>query len=190
MVAVNRIQAGYTRGVSLPGAPLRAPGNLFDKFLPQQPLQPGQAVDPLAGQRDRLQTVAAKPPTGALRLGAIGEAMRMFAVTTSAPVQAKAAESLSISGLPVTIHWDWRHAQSQDQPRIPAGYHAIKGALPKGLSQVATRILNQGNPIGTYTPFELDGKRYLALNEYHTHYASRPNDPPGHIYAITVFAAD
>lgn len=189
--AVNPVQAGYGQVPYLPGASLRAPGNLFDKFTHQQPMLPGptaRPMGPIAGS-DSLQTSAAKPPVGSgLRLSAIGDNLRMFALEAPTPVQAKGAESLSVAGLPVMIHWEQRSAQRQ--PRIPAGYHQIKGALPKGLSQVATKILNQGNPIGTYTPFSLDGKQYLALNEYHTHYASRPNDPPGHIYAITVFAKD
>ena len=95
------------------------------------------------------------------------------------------SESMVVKGLPVTIQWDKRYTNSTK--RVPDGYEQIKNNLPKGLSEVASTILKKGNPIGTYTPFVLDGKEYLAINEYHTHYASRPNDPPGKIYAITVF---
>lgn len=169
----------------LPGIPLRAPGNLTDRFTPQQPLAPGQPIGPLAGTVDsvRLSPVARQP----LRMSAVGDWVRMFAVKEPSPVRAKASETLHFDGVPATIQWDRRSLPAGPAARIPAGYQQIKGTLPKGLSQAASHILNQGNPIGTYTPFTLNGKSYVALNEYHTHYASRPKDPPGRIYAITVF---
>lgn len=104
-----------------------------------------------------------------------------------APVSNKTSEQLVFAGVPATINWDQRFKPASSAPRIPNGYTTVKGTLPKGLSQAASHILKQGNPLGTYTPFTLNGKNYVALNEYHTHYASRPKDPPGQIYAITVF---
>ena len=91
-----------------------------------------------------------------------------------------------MEGLPVTIHWNKRYSNPKTKT-LPEGYERIMGTLPKGLSRVATHILNKGNPLGTLTPFMLNGKSYIALNEYHTHYAGRPHEPARQIYAITVF---
>lgn len=102
-------------------------------------------------------------------------------------VNTKSSEQLVFAGVPATINWDQRFKPASSAPRIPMGFTTVKGTLPKGLSQAASHILKQGNALGTYTPFTLNGKNYVALNEYHTHYASRPKDPPGKIYAITVF---
>ena len=109
-------------------------------------------------------------------------------VSVSIPIGIKKTQpdQSTKSGHSVTINREQK-TQANEGKRIPDGYETIKGNLPKGLSEVATTILKKGNPIGTYTPFVLDGKEYMALNEYHTHYANRPNDPPGKIYAITVF---
>lgn len=83
---------------------------------------------------------------------------------------AEAEHFNKVQGLPVSIHWSQRFRNADaEAPRIPAGYAVLRGAL------------------GTYTPFELNGKSYLALNEYHSHYAGREQEPPRQIYAITVF---
>lgn len=164
---------------SNPQPVLKAPGKLFGSV--------GKALATFSQDQLTRSTSANKTgkalPKQPLNLGVASTA------TTQAPPKAlptkPASEQLTVKGLPVTIHWGQRFSSSPS--RIPAGYQQIKGSLPKGLAEVSTHILNQKNPIGTYTPFELNGKSYLAINEYHTHYASRPNDPPGKIYAITVF---
>lgn len=98
-----------------------------------------------------------------------------------------AIETKQFAGQPVTLFWDQRFKAGPKAPRIPTGYGTIKGTLPPGLSKTSSYILKQGNPLGTYTPFTLNGKSYLAINEYHSHYAGRPNEPVRKIYAITVF---
>lgn len=96
------------------------------------------------------------------------------------------------SGIPATIYWGQK-SRPQNSPRIPAGYGRIRGQLPRGLSQVASHILKKGNPLGTYTPFSLGGKEYIALNEYHSKYAdpvkeaARKKSGRTQIYAVTVF---
>ncbi len=75
--------------------------------------------------------------------------------------------------------------------RIPEGYEKIPGALPKGIPQKAGEILsyNLQNrvPIGTYTPFTLNGKEYIALHEYHSEKYTPDGNIPGRFKAITVF---
>ncbi|HEY9844007.1 MAG: hypothetical protein ACAI44_21450 [Candidatus Sericytochromatia bacterium] len=184
---VNSVNYAVPGQVYLPGTPLRSPGNLTDRFTPQQPMVPGRQsnkIGPLSGSDGlKLSGVAQQPPG---RLTAVGNALRLFASNQPVPVRAKGAESRSFAGVPATIFWDQRNKPNSG-PRIPAGFKTVPGTLPKGLSQAASYILDQGNPLGTYTPFTLGGKNYVALNEYHTHYASRPKDPPGKIYAVTVF---
>ncbi|PKL75063.1 MAG: hypothetical protein CVV27_17310 [Candidatus Melainabacteria bacterium HGW-Melainabacteria-1] len=172
------------QGSNVPHADLRSPGQLLTGLQPP--------VAKPAGE-DRLQLSAVSASLAGL-IPAVLPFQAASASKASKPqtapagaVAASGSENRSFNGVPATIHWNQRDKPSSGAPRIPAGYEVIKGTLPKGLSQTATAILKQGNPLGTYTPFSLGGKEYVALNEYHTHYAGRPHEPPAKIYAITVF---
>lgn len=166
---------------ALPGVKLRAPKQLLSAV--------STALPPSSGDRLSLSAVSSQLAAWS---GNVFAAPTTKAAPKTAPQAAPktmtGSEARSFAGVAATIHWGQRYTQPKGSGRVPSGYSTIKGTLPQGLSQAATAILKQGNPLGTYTPFSLGGKHYVALNEYHTHYASRPNDPPDQIYAITVFA--
>jgi hypothetical protein len=61
---------------------------------------------------------------------------------------------------------------SQQTAGAPPGFQTIKGQVPAGVTARAQSLL--GGDYGTETPFELDGKRYVARVEHHYH-------PPGYV---------
>ncbi len=61
---------------------------------------------------------------------------------------------------------------SRQTAGAPPGYQTIKGQVPAGVTAKAKSLL--GGDYGSETPFELDGKRYVARVEHHYH-------PPGYV---------
>lgn len=72
--------------------------------------------------------------------------------------------------------------------RPPEGYHALKGKIPTGVVKTAQSLL--GGEYGTMTPFEINGKRYMARVEPHYHPPGYKGGPNGWHKGVTVYEAN
>ncbi|HEY9867847.1 MAG TPA: hypothetical protein V6D08_01460 [Candidatus Obscuribacterales bacterium] len=71
--------------------------------------------------------------------------------------------------------------------RPPEGYQAIRGRISPGVVAMARSLLS--GEYGTETPFEMDGKRYMARVEPHYGPPGRKNGPVGWHKGVTVYEA-
>lgn len=71
--------------------------------------------------------------------------------------------------------------------RPPEGYQAIRGMISPGVVATARSLLS--GEYGTETPFEMDGKRYMARVEPHYGPPGRKNGPLGWHKGVTVYEA-
>ncbi|MHC9542298.1 MAG: peptidoglycan-binding protein [Vulcanimicrobiota bacterium] len=67
----------------------------------------------------------------------------------------------------------------------PQGYQTIRGQVPPGVSAKARSLL--GGDFGTETPFDLEGKKYIARVEHHYHPPSYVGGPTGWHKGVTVY---
>jgi hypothetical protein len=67
----------------------------------------------------------------------------------------------------------------------PPGYQPVKGQVPQGVAAKAKSLL--GGDFGTETPFELDGKKYVARVEHHYHPPGYVGGPTGWHKGVTVY---
>jgi hypothetical protein len=70
----------------------------------------------------------------------------------------------------------------------PDGYHAMKGKVPVGAVKMAHSLL--GGDWGTETPFEVNGKRYMARVEPHYHPPGFKGGPNGWHKGVSVYEAN
>lgn len=71
--------------------------------------------------------------------------------------------------------------------RPPDGYHAIKGHIPTEVVVKARSLLS--GDYGTMTPFEVDGRKFMARVEPHYHPEGYKNGPTGWHKGVTVYEA-
>lgn len=76
-------------------------------------------------------------------------------------------------------------ASSGQMTGAPQGYQTIRGQVPPGVSAKASSLL--GGDFGTETPFELDGKKYVARVEHHYHPPGYVGGPTGWHKGVTVY---
>lgn len=124
--------------------------------------------------------------TGAAHVGtqgaSAGQASNMAGQAGSGtPVTETAGQAGSGSPTPAATG----QANSGQMTGAPQGYQAIRGQVPPGVSAKARSLL--GGDFGTETPFELDGKKYIARVEHHYHPPGYVGGPTGWHKGVTVY---
>ncbi|MGV8123188.1 MAG: peptidoglycan-binding protein [Candidatus Xenobiia bacterium LiM19] len=102
---------------------------------------------------------------------------------SGSPAPAAATTGQAGSGSPAPAATG--QAGSGQTTGAPPGYQPIRGQVPSGVSAKARSLL--GGDFGTETPFELDGKKYVARVEHHYHPPGYVGGPTGWHKGVTVY---